>query len=130
MNRILHLSVVLLPVAALLSACISQSKYDAAVAQNDQLQQQVSTLQTQLSAAQAQATRLQGAIKYTVDSDLLFPPGGFEMSDKGKEIIAKFAAKLAPTQEHPLSVNGYTDNAPVGRAMAKQGITSNEILSQ
>jgi len=130
MNRILHLSVVLLPVAALLSACISQSKYDAAVAQNEQLQQQVSTLQTQLSAAQAQATRLQGAIKYTVDSDLLFPPGGFEMSDKGKEIIAKFAAKLAPTQEHPLLVNGYTDNSPVGRAMAKQGITSNEILSQ
>ena len=130
MNRILHAGILFLPAAALLSACVSQSKYDGVVAQNDQLQQQVSTLQTQLSAAQAQATRLQGAIKYTVDSDLLFPPGGFEMSDKGKEIIAKFAAKLAPTQEHPLLVNGYTDNSPVGRAMAKQGITSNEILSQ
>ena len=130
MKRILHPGILFLPAVGLLSACVSQSKYDGVVAQNDQLQQQISTLQTQLSAAEAQATRLQGAIKYTVDSDLLFPPGGFEMSDKGKEIIAKFAAKLAPTQEHPLLVNGYTDNSPVGRAMAKQGITSNEILSQ
>jgi chemotaxis protein MotB len=131
MNRILHLGILLLPAAAFLSGCVvSQSTYDAAVAQNEQLQQQVSTLQTQLSTAQAQATRLQSAIKYTVDSDLLFPPGGFEMSDKGKDIIAKFAAKLAPTQEHPLLVNGYTDNAPVGKSLAKQGITSNEILSQ
>jgi chemotaxis protein MotB len=27
-------------------------------------------------------------------------------------------------------VNGYTDNAPVGRALQRQGITSNEVLSQ
>jgi chemotaxis protein MotB len=131
MIRILHPSIFILPIAALLSACVvSQSTYDAEVAKNEQLQQQMSTLQTQLNAAQAQATRLQGAIKYTVDSDLLFPPGGWEMSAKGKDIIAKFAAKLAPTQEHPLLVNGYTDNAPIGKALAKQGITSNEILSQ
>ena len=27
-------------------------------------------------------------------------------------------------------VNGYTDNAPVGRELQRKGITSNEILSQ
>jgi chemotaxis protein MotB len=27
-------------------------------------------------------------------------------------------------------VSGYTDNAPIGRALQRQGITSNQILSQ
>jgi len=27
-------------------------------------------------------------------------------------------------------VTGYTDNAPIGPALARQGVTSNEILSQ
>jgi len=27
-------------------------------------------------------------------------------------------------------VSGYTDNAPIGRALERQGVTSNEILSQ
>jgi chemotaxis protein MotB len=77
-----------------------------------------------------QITRLEGAIRYTVDSDLLFPPGGWEMSGAGKGIIAKFATKLAPTQQNKLVVNGYTDDAPIGSDLMKQGITSNEVLSQ
>jgi chemotaxis protein MotB len=52
------------------------------------------------------------------------------MSDRGKQIIASFAAKLAPTQQNKILVSGYTDNAPIGPALARQGITSNEILSQ
>ena len=52
------------------------------------------------------------------------------MSDRGKQIIAGFAAKLAPTQQNKLLVSGYTDNAPIGPALQRQGITSNEILSQ
>jgi chemotaxis protein MotB len=52
------------------------------------------------------------------------------MSERGKQIIAGFAAKLAPTQQNKILVSGYTDNAPIGPALARQGITSNEILSQ
>jgi len=52
------------------------------------------------------------------------------MSDRGKRIIASFAAKLAPTQQNKILVSGYTDNAPIGPALERQGITSNEILSQ
>ena len=73
---------------------------------------------------------MQGAIKYTINSDLLFPPGSWEMSAEGKDTIAKMAAKLAPTQENRLVVNGYTDNSPIGPALEQQGVTSNEILSQ
>jgi chemotaxis protein MotB len=125
-------SVMLFPIVAsvLLSACVSQSKYDELQAQYQQVQQQNAALSNQVAVDKAQICRLQGAIKYTVNSDLLFRPGSYEMSDRGKQIIAGFAAKLAPTQQNKILVSGYTDNAPISPALARQGITSNEILSQ
>ena len=113
-----------------LSACVSQSSYDALQAQYQQAQQQNAALSNQVAADKAQICRLQGAIRYTVNSDLLFPSGGYQMSDRGKQIISGFAAKLAPTQQNKILVSGYTDNAPIGPALERQGITSNEILSQ
>ena len=122
----------LLPLVAsvLLSGCVSQSAYDQLQAQNQQLQQQNSALQAQVAADKAQLCRLQGAIKYTVNSDLLFPSGGWQMSDRGKQIIGNMAAKLAPTQQNKVLVSGYTDNAPIGPALQREGITSNQILSE
>jgi chemotaxis protein MotB len=113
----------LLVAPLLLSACVWQSDYDKLQAENEQLKQRV-------TADQAQITRLQGAIKYTVNSDLLFSSGGWELSSQGKQIIARFASQLAPTQEHKILVNGYTDNAPIGPALQRQSITSNQVLSQ
>ena len=131
MTRNRAVAVAAIPLAALiLSACVSQSKYDDLQAQAQQLQQQNATLSAQVSAEKAQIARLQGAIKYTVNSDLLFPPGGWQMSEDGKQVIAKLASKLAPTQQNKIVVNGYTDNAPIGRELARKGVTSNEILSQ
>ena len=103
--------------SALLSACVSQSAYDQLQAQNQQLQQQNSALSAQVAADKAQICRLQGAIKYTAESDLLFPSGGWQMSDRGKQIIATMAAKLAPTQQNKILVSGYTNNAPIGPAL-------------
>ena len=103
-----------------LSACandgVSQAKYDSVVAQNQQLQ--------------AHVKRLQEAVKYTVNSDLLFPSGGWEISDAGKDVIAKMAKMLASEQQDKLVVNGYTDNAPIGPTLQKQGIDSNQMLSE
>lgn len=131
-NAMLSRTVVLFPLLApvLLAGCVSQSTYDALQAQNQQLQAQNQQLQAQSTADRAQISRLQGAIKYTVNSDLLFSPGSSEVSAQGKQIIAKMAAKLAPTQQAKLVINGYTDNAAIGSALKRQGITSNEILSQ
>ena len=52
------------------------------------------------------------------------------MSSEGEEIIAKMASQLAATQVSHLVVNGYTDNAPIGPALKKRGVTSNLELSQ
>jgi chemotaxis protein MotB len=113
-----------------LTGCVSQSKYDALQAQNQQLSAQNATLSQQLETQKQQTSRLQGAIKYTVNSDLVFPSGGYQMGAQGKAIIAKMAAKLAPTQQNKILVNGYTDNTPVGPALQRDGITDNQVLSQ
>jgi len=115
----------------LLSGCVVwKSDYDELKAQNQQLQQQVNAQSAQIAAEKAQVGRLQGAIKYTVNSDLLFPSGGWQMNASGKQVIARLAAKLAPTQQNKLVVSGYTDNAPIGPALQREGITSNQVLSQ
>jgi chemotaxis protein MotB len=132
MTYVLKRGVLLLPLmaVALLSACVSQSTYDQLQAQYQQVQQQNAALSNQVAADKAQICRLQGAIKYTVNSDQLYPSGGYQMSNRGKQIIAGFAVKLAPTQQNKILVSGYTDNAPIGPALQREGITSNQILSQ
>jgi|SRR4030095_9999402 chemotaxis protein MotB len=126
MTIVLNRSALLLSLMApfFLAACadsggvsgVSQAQYDSVVAQNQELQ--------------AHVKRLQSAVKYTVNSDLLFPSGGYQLSEAGKETIAKVAQILAPEQQEKLVVNGYTDNAPVGPTLQNQGITSNQILSE
>ena len=107
-----------------LAACgVSQSDYNALQTQNQQLQQQV-------AADKAEIARLQGAIAYTVNSDLLFPSGGWQLSDRGKQIIARLAQKLAPSQQNHLYVSGYTDNEPIGPALKAEGVATNLALSQ
>jgi chemotaxis protein MotB len=108
----------------LLTGCVVwKSDYDELQAKNDQLQQQI-------AADQAQISRLQGAIKYTVNSDLLFAPGSWKIRSQGEQVIANLAKKLAPTQQNHLIVSGYTDNAPIGPGLMKEGVTSNQDLSQ
>jgi len=128
----------------LLTSCVSQGKYDALEATNMQLQQDNAQLQQDVAVAQshaqvarnqaatksAQVTRLQGALKYTIESDLLFPEGSFEISDAGKHALAEMADKLAAEQQSVLVVNGYTDDTPVGDKLEQEGINSNEVLSQ
>ena len=141
--------------SALLAGCVSQGKYDALEGKYNALQGQYNQLQSQyaqqqqasaaqmaqssadiaalkkeIDAGKVHVSRLQNAIKYTVNSDLLFQSGSWQMSPEGQEIIAKLAPKLAPFQQTKIVVNGYTDNAPIGPALQRQGITSNEVLSQ
>jgi chemotaxis protein MotB len=113
--------------SAVLTACVSQSKYNALQAENTQLKEQISTQSAQNQAA---VSRLQGAIKYTVESDLLFSPGSWELSEPGKRTMAKLVSQLAPTQEKKLVVNGYTDTVPIGRDLEQKGVTSNQELSE
>jgi len=141
-----HLTIGSLLISALtLAGCVvPRSDYEDLQTQNQQLQSQLQQVQTQnqqlqtqnqqlgqqASTQSAQICRLQGAIKYTVNSDLLFPSGSYEMSTRGQQLIAKMAPKLAPFQQDKLVVNGYTDNAPIGAQLRGRGIDSNQMLSE
>jgi chemotaxis protein MotB len=119
MNRITSRAWLVAVVVLLLlvvSGCVRKSTYEALEAQNKQLQ--------------AQVDRLQNAVAYTANSDLLFKSGSWEMTDRGKDIIAKLSQKLAPTQQNKLMVSGYTDSEPIGPGLKQRGITSNQQLSQ
>jgi chemotaxis protein MotB len=120
-HRLIAVSLLSTP---MLTGCVVwQSDYDKVQSQNQQLEQQ-------LAASHQEVSRLQGAIKYTVNSDLLFAPGSWEMRPQGQQVIANLAKKLAPTQQNHLMVSGYTDNAPIGEALRREGVASNQVLSQ
>jgi len=111
----------------LLAGCVSQQKYDALQSRYDQLNQ---TMSAQISANQMHIERLQNAIKVTVNDQLLFPSGDWQMPVTAQQTIGKMVPILAPMQETKIMVNGYTDNVPIGSGLMRQGITSNLVLSQ
>ena len=91
--RSLTIGSLLISAVTLAGCVVPKSDYEDLQTQNKQLQGQVQQLQTQnqqlkqqVSAQSAQICRLQGAIKYTVNSDLLFPSGKYQMSAQGKQI--------------------------------------------
>jgi chemotaxis protein MotB len=111
----------------LLAGCVSQQKYDTLDAQYQQLNQ---TMSAEVAANQMQITRLRDAIKVTVNNELLFPSGDWQMPVEAQQTIAKIVPILAPKQQAKIQVNGYTDNVPIGPGLMRQGITSNLELSQ
>ena len=102
--------------ALILSACVSQTDYDAAVAQNQQLKAQLAALQAEQ--------------KYVEAGDLLFPSGGFQLSPAGQaELANNIAPRLRNLQNAKVVVYGFTDNTPVGPELQRQGIPDNLVLS-
>jgi chemotaxis protein MotB len=110
-----------------LAGCVTQRKYDALDARYQDLNR---TMSAEIGANQARITRLQNAIKVTVNDELLFPSGDWDMPVQAQQTIGKMAPILAPMQQTKIQVNGYTDNVPIGPGLVRQGITSNQELSQ
>jgi len=110
-----------------LAGCVSQQKYDTLDTQYQQLNQ---TMSAEIAANQMQITRLRDAIKVTVNNELLFPSGDWQMPAEAQRTLSKIVPILAPKQQAKLKVNGYTDNVPIGPGLMRQGITSNLELSQ
>jgi chemotaxis protein MotB len=117
-----------------LAGCVSQQTYQAQVQKTDALQQKYDELNQQMSteiaANELHIERLQNALRVTVNDQLLFPSGDWQMPADAQQSIAKIAKILAPMQQTKIAVNGYTDNVPIGPGLMRQGITSNLILSQ
>jgi chemotaxis protein MotB len=132
--KIRALSTIALVSAFVLAGCVSQQTYQAQVQKTDALQQKYDQLNQQMSteiaANELHIERLQNALRVTVNDQLLFPSGDWQMPADAQQSIAKIAKILAPMQQTKIAVNGYTDNVPIGPGLMRQGITSNLILSQ
>jgi chemotaxis protein MotB len=117
-----------------LAGCVSQQKYEESQQKNAELEQEYQQLNQQMGAEigakNMQITRLQNAIKVSINSELLFPSGSWDMSESAKQSIAKVAAILAPHQKTKVLVDGHTDTTPIGPGLMKEGVTSNLVLSQ
>ncbi|MGA9474649.1 MAG: hypothetical protein WBV36_19430 [Terriglobales bacterium] len=72
-GRILAISLACMLV---LTGCVTQQKYDALQTRYDQLNQ---TTSSEIGAKQMHIERLQNAIKVTVNDQLLFPSGDWQM---------------------------------------------------
>jgi chemotaxis protein MotB len=135
MNKLTIACVTATGLALMLVGCVSQKKYGESQRKNSELEQEYQQLlqqinQTEIDARNMQITRMQNAIRVSINSGLLFPSGSYDMSERAERTIAKFAAILAPHQQTKISVDGYTDTAPIGPGLMKSGITSNLSLSQ
>jgi chemotaxis protein MotB len=113
-------------IGLILSACVPAQQYDALENDYNRLNQQLSG---EIAAQQVHITRLQGAIKVAVNSELLFPSGGWQMPPTAAQTIARMAPILAPFQQTTIIVTGYTDNVPIGPELRQQGVDSNQQLS-
>jgi chemotaxis protein MotB len=114
-------------VATLAAGCVPQGQYNSLEAQYDALSQRLSG---EIANQQVHLSRLQNAIRVDVNSELLFPSGGWQMPPDAAQTIAKIAPILAPYQQNHLLVKGYTDNTPIGPELRAQGVQTNVQLSQ
>jgi chemotaxis protein MotB len=110
--------------AALLTACLlSACAYDALERENVKLRAENQRLEAQLMALQQEAGFVEAG-------DLLFPLGGYRLSQAGEaELRGKIVPKLKELQNAKVVVYGYTDNTPVGPELQGQGINDNLTLS-
>jgi chemotaxis protein MotB len=114
-------------VLLLLGGCVSRTKYEELAVQYQKLSERLSS---QIIANRMQIANLQYSIKVTVNNELLFPSGGWQMPVEAQQAIAPIITVLASMPRAKIMVNGYTDNRPVGSQLISQGITSNLVLSQ
>lgn len=116
-----------LVVAGFLSGCVSESKYMTLEQQYNALNQQLSG---EIAAQNVRLTNMGNAIRVDVNSELLFPSGGWNMPPEAAQTIGKMAPILVPQQQNNLVVTGYTDNTPIGPELKAQGVPTNLALSQ
>lgn len=123
---------VLLLLLLLAPGCVSQAKYEAALARNEHLEDQVESLRARLAKSRAAYEAILADLKPLIDrgvlevqekngrvtvglaSDILFPSGSAELSPSGRDTLAEVARLLARhAREHRFQVEGHTDDQPI-----------------
>lgn len=121
--------------AVLAAGCASQQSTSAEVnsaetlaARNEALTRVNQQLSADLKGDQVKITQLQKQLKLTMVNEVLFPEGGWTLSQKGEATLTKIAPTLASLKGQQVVIEGFTDNVPIGPAM-RQRFPSNWELS-
>lgn len=105
--------IVLLFAIALLAGCVPYSTYNQQVQKSQLYEQLNQQLQAEVNADQVKIQQLQDRLKVTILNEILFPEGGWEINQKGRETLNKIIPVLTNLQGKRVEVNGYTDNVPI-----------------
>lgn len=125
----IRLTAALLCGALLLTACVSQSRYQQQVQKTQTYQQLNDQLKAELAGTQAQVEQLQNLVKLTLANGILFAEGGWELNESGKATLAKVAPALKGITGQRIVIKGFTDNLPIGPAL-RERFPSNIELSK
>ncbi|WP_447920167.1 OmpA/MotB family protein [Achromobacter aegrifaciens] len=111
------------------SGCVTKNTYDKEAqlaAEYSALNQKLST---ELSGDRAQITQLQNELKVTMVNEILFPEGGWRLSPKGEQTLAKIAPTLSNLPGQQVVVQGFTDDEPIGPALRSHFPSNLELSS-
>jgi chemotaxis protein MotB len=116
--KILKLLFVIIVLMA--TACVPQSQYNQEVQQNQQLQylngthQQLNqSPQSEVAANQVTIRQLQNRLEVTMTNAILYPEGGWELSQRGQQELNKVIPALQGVPGKQIMIEGYTDDLPI-----------------
>lgn len=107
-------AVVLIAMLVLISGCVTQAAYNKVESQNQAYQELNQALRAELNSDQVEIQQLQNRLKVTMLNEILFPEGGWELDQKGRETLNKIVPTLKSLTNQRIEVLGFTDNVPIG----------------
>lgn len=96
-----------------------QAERDSAKATRSLHDDLVSDLKSELSAKEVKVDLMKSGIRVSMPGEVLFGSGSTKLTDSGREMLLKVGAKLKDTNYQTV-VAGFTDNVPIGGALAQQ----------
>jgi chemotaxis protein MotB len=111
------------------AGCVTKQTYNTEVQKANTYAALSQKLQGEMNSAQAQITQLQNELKVTMVNEILFPEGGWVLSPKGEQTLAKIAPTLSNLPGQQLIVQGFTDNEPIGPALRARFPSNLELSS-
>jgi chemotaxis protein MotB len=112
--------------ACTLGGCVSASKYNSMLAQQQALE---SALHAEIGADQVEIQQLENGIRVRMSSDLLYREGSIELTPAGVKALDKVAPQLANSaaQSFQIDIVGNTDNVPIGPQLTSRYPTNWEL---
>jgi chemotaxis protein MotB len=121
---------------ATLAGCVPQQQYNQEVQQNQQLtyldhtyQQLNQSLQSEVAANQVQIKQLQNRLEVTMVNSILFPEGGWELHQQGRQQLNKVLPALQGLAGKQIVIQGFTDSLPIEEPLARRFPTNWDLAA-